>query len=420
VVPSEPTAATDRARLAGAFATVTARRPDLDAELLDLLQRVLVLDEPGELEAELAVRFQQLSAPVMAKGVEDTAFYRYARLVSGNEVGGDPGTFGRGPGPFHEHNATAAHRWPGTMLTLSTHDTKRSADLRARLNVLSEIPEAWMRAVRRWMAHNERHRHDGWPEPQSELVLYQTLVGAWPVAQDRVEGTMLKSAREAKLHTSWRDPDPHYEDALRRFVSAVLADDGFIELLEGFLAEHDLVHRGRITSLAQTALLLTSPGVPDLYQGDELWNLSLVDPDNRRPVDFELRRKLLGDLDASGPREALARTDEGGPKLWLAHRLLQHRRLRPGRYEGAAYEPLEARGPMADHLVAFSRGDLVVAVPRLVAGLAEGWRGTSLDLPGGAWAPVLADGSRALGGTVAIEDLFAAFPVAVLDREEGS
>jgi (1->4)-alpha-D-glucan 1-alpha-D-glucosylmutase len=229
---------------------------------------------------------------------------------------------------------------------------------------------------------------------------------------------MSKSASEAKLRTSWRNPEPAYEDALRAFVADVLADGAFVALLEGFLAEHDLVRRGRTTSLAQTTLLLTSPGVPDVYQGDELWDLSLVDPDNRRPVDFEERRKLLDDLSPADAGDAVARDDEGGPKLWLVARLLRHRRRRPERYATTTYEPLVAEGPMADHVLAFSRGDLVVAVPRLVAGVASsGWQDTTLTLPEGTWASVLDEGTDR-ADAVLVEDLLRDFPVAVLDRVE--
>ena len=414
VVPGEPTSATDRRRVATAVAGAAAAHPEMDGELLELLERILVLDERGEVEDELAVRFQQLSAPVMAKGVEDTAFYRDARFLAVNEVGGEPGLSGRGVEPFHAHNRRIAERWPHTMLTVSTHDTKRSADVRARLSVLSELPEAWTAAADGWRAQNERHRVDGWPDPVTELVLYQSLVGAWPIEPERVQATMQKSINEAKVHTSWREPNPAYQGAVQGFVDAVLADGSFTASLERFLADHDLVRLGRLTSLSQVALLLTSPGVPDLYQGDELWDLSLVDPDNRRPVDHDARRGLLDELSGAGPDAALAHLDDGGAKLWLIHRLLGHRRQQPQAYEGG-YEPLSALGEGAAHAVAFSRGDLVVVAPRLQAALARtGWGSTTLALPDGEWHSVLGDGRW--GGEVAVSDLLASFPVAVLAR----
>ena len=417
VVPGQPTSSIDRARVAAAIVAAGTLHPDLDAELLDLIQRILVLDEPGDLEAELAVRFQQLTAPVTAKGVEDTAFYRYVRLLARNEVGGDPASFGRGVQPFHEHNAAIAEAWPSTMLTVSTHDTKRSADVRARLSLLSELPDAWVEAARAWSAHNAAHRLHGCPDPQTELVLYQTLVGAWPISAERVEAAMVKSANEAKVHTSWTHPDAGYETALRAFIGAVLGDAGFVAALEGFLAEHDLVALGRLTSLAQTTLLLTSPGVPDIYQGDELWDLSLVDPDNRRPVDFEARVDLLGRVETDGAGLAMADPASGAPKLWLIHTLLQHRRRHPELYQEAAYAPLLAHGPAADRVVAFARGALIAVVPRLVVGLRAGWQGTTLDLPGGSWANVLT-GATGLAGCIDMDALLADAPVAVLERQD--
>ena len=418
VVAGEPTSTVDRERVAGAIARARGRRPDLDAELLDLIERILLLDEPGELEAELAVRFQQLTAPVTAKGAEDTAFYRYGRLLARNEVGGDPGSFGRGVQPFHEHNATIARRWPSTMLTVSTHDTKRSADVRARISLLSELPDAWADAVRSWIDHNAVHKCEGWPDTRVELVLYQTLVGAWPISPARVEAAMVKSANEAKVHTSWSHPDVAYAAALRTFIAAVLDDAGFVALLEGFLAEHDLVALGRSTSLAQTALLLTSPGVPDIYQGDEVWDLSLVDPDNRRPVNFDTRTALLDKVVIDGQEEAMARSEDGGPKLWLIHRLLQHRHRHPELYQEVAYAPLVGDGPEADRIVAFARDGLLVVVPRLLVGLRKGWQSTTLELPNGTWTNVLTD-EAGLAGRVEVEALLARVPVAVLQRDGG-
>jgi (1->4)-alpha-D-glucan 1-alpha-D-glucosylmutase len=387
--------------------------------------------------------------------VEDTAFYRYQPLVSLNEVGGDPGRFGAPVADFHQAMAGAARRWPEAMLTLSTHDTKRSGDVRARISVLSELPGEWERAVHRWATLNQGYKRDGWPDRNAEYLLYQTLVGSWPIEVGRASAFMLKAAKEAKVHTSWIDPDADYDDALSAFVAAVVADQGFVADLEAFLAEHRLVERGRANSLAQTALLLTCPGIPDLYQGTELWDLSLVDPDNRRPVDYQRRRLLLDSLTGAGPEQALARGDEGAPKLWLIHRVLGHRRRHPEAYgRSSGYEALRVHGHWARHAVAFARsGGLAVIIPRLLAdpdlGEPEGrgaawteergaqrratregvasraprrraadtaWPGTTVELPGGAWVDVLT-GDRVDGGSVSVAALLRRFPVAVLGRE---
>jgi (1->4)-alpha-D-glucan 1-alpha-D-glucosylmutase len=230
---------------------------------------------------------------------------------------------------------------------------------------------------------------------------------------------MLKAAKEAKVHTSWIDPDADYDDALSAFVTAVVGNQGFVADLEGFLAEHRLVERGRANSLAQTALLLTCPGVPDLYQGTELWDLSLVDPDNRRPVDYQRRRLLLDSLTGAGPEQALARGDEGGPKLWLIHRVLGHRRRHPEAYgRSSGYEPLRVHGHWARHAVAFARtGGLAVIIPRLLAGPDQAWPGTTVELPGGPWTDVLS-GDRVDGGSVSVAALLRRFPVAVLGRDD--
>jgi (1->4)-alpha-D-glucan 1-alpha-D-glucosylmutase len=415
--PGRPATAADRAHVAAAMAALRRRRPDIDAELAGFMGDLLVGDIPGDAEAAFAVRFAQVSAPVMAKGVEDTAFYRYVPLVSLNEVGGDPGHFGRPVEEFHRAMATAALQWPEAMLTLSTHDTKRSADVRARLNLLSELHESWELALDGWARHNGRYKQNGLPDSNAEYLLYQTLVGAWPIEEGRAAAYMAKAAKEAKVHTSWTEPDAGYDAALEGFVAAILADQGFVADLEAFLAEHKVVELGRINSLAQTALLLTCPGVPDLYQGTEVWDLSLVDPDNRRPVDYETRRELLDSLADAGPEAALDRADEGGPKLWLIHRLLQHRRRHPLAYgTGSGYEPLRAEGPGARRALAFARtGGLAVVVPRLVTGIGD-WAGTTVALPAGSWTDVLT-GELVDGGEVSVAALLRRFPVAVLGRE---
>jgi (1->4)-alpha-D-glucan 1-alpha-D-glucosylmutase len=412
-----PATVADQVQVTAAVAAARQRRPELDAELLQFIGDLITGRLPGPEEASFAVRFAQVSAPVMAKGVEDTAFYRYQPLISLNEVGSDPGRFGSAPPDFHRAMAQAARHWPEAMLTLSSHDTKRSGDVRARISVLSELPEAWERAVARWADHNSVHKRDRWPDRNTEYLLYQTLVGAWPVEPGRAGAFMQKAAKEAKVHTSWIDPNAGYDDALSAFVTAVLADQGFVADLLVFLGEHRIVERGRVNSLAQTALMLTCPGVPDLYQGTEVWDLSLVDPDNRRPVDYDRRRALLDSLARAGPEDALARADEGGPKLWLVHRVLDHRRRHPGAYgPGSGYEPLTVTGPRSSNLVAFTRSNgLAVLVPRLVPDPAEGWSGTAVQLPRGTWADVLT-GSTVDGGEVPVAGLLRRFPVAVLGR----
>jgi (1->4)-alpha-D-glucan 1-alpha-D-glucosylmutase len=416
--PGRPVTAADRAHAATAVARVGQRRPDIDAELLDFIGALLTGGYPGPAEAGFAVHFAQVSSAVMAKGTEDTAFYRYQPLISLNEVGGDPGRFGAPVADFHDAMARAARHWPEAMLTLSTHDTKRSGDVRARISLLSELPRDWERAITRWSHLGERHHRGGWPDRGAEYLLYQTLVGAWPIETARAGAFMAKATREAKVHTSWTDPCAEYDDALSAFVAAMLADPDFVADLTAFLAEHRLVELGRVSSLAQTTLLLTCPGVPDLYQGTEIWDLSLVDPDNRRPVDYTARRRLLEALAGSGPEDALARGDEGGPKLWLINRVLRHRRRFPGGYApDSGYQPLRVTGARAAHAVAFTRsGGLAVVVPRLVTGLAGGWADTAVTLPGGPWTDVLT-GGRLEGGEVSVAALGRRFPVAVLARE---
>lgn len=402
-----------------AFGRTREHRPDLPADLFDFFRDLLLLrtgGEPGGPEEELVLRFQQLTGPAMAKGVEDTAFYNFHRLAALNEVGGDPGRFGIPLAEFHQACAATQERWPRTMTATSTHDTKRSEDVRARLFLLSEIPERWGEAVRRWTELAERHRTDGLPDRNAEYLLWQTLVGAWPIDVDRAAAYMEKAVREAKAATAWTRTDEAYEEALRRFVGGVLADPEITADLEAFV--EPLVAPGRMSSLSLTLLRLTCPGIPDTYQGSELWDLSLVDPDNRRPVDYELRRRLLNELKQGlSPEEILARMDEGLPKLWLLRQGLHLRRRRPEAFgpEGG-YLQLPVRGPRAEHAVAFTRGGAVAAIaPRLVLRLGGDWGATVVDLPEGRWRNVLT-AEEVAGGESRLGRLLERYPVALLER----
>ena len=423
--PGRAVAQPDAGHVAAAVAGALHRRPGLDAELAGFIGELLTGVHPGGSEADFMLHFAQVSTPVMAKGVEDTAFYRYLVLASLCEVGGDPGRFGRPVEDFHQAMSAAARWQPESMLTLATHDTKRSGDVRARLSLLAELPQAWQQAAWRWAQRNQRYKRDGFPDRNAEYLLYQTLVGAWPIEAARATEFMAKAVREAKVRTSWTDPDPGYDEAVSAFVAAVLGDRAFVADLESFLAEHRLVERGRVSSLAQVTLLLTCPGIPDLYQGTEVWDLSLVDPDNRRPVDYAARGRLLDALAGAGPEAALARTDEGGPKLWLIHRMLGHRQRCPEAYDpGSGYQALPVSGARAEHVVAFTRTGgqpqptgLVVVVPRLLARLgSRTWDDTTVAVPGGDWISVL-DGERVRGGRVSVATLLRRFPVAVLGRD---
>ena len=409
-----------------AVAEAMERRSDLAPDLFCFLRDLLLLRVRGSappglaapvdtVEGELVARFQQTTGPVMAKGVEDTAFYTYLRLISLNEVGGDPGRFGLSVHEFHLSCQEAQGRWPHGLVALSTHDTKRGEDARARIALLSEVPDRWAEAVRRWSAWNDRHRQGpDRPDRNAEYLLYQTLVGAWPLEVERAVAYMEKAAKEAKDRTSWIDPDPEYDQALRAFVEAVVADDRFSADLARFV--EPLLKPGWVTSLAQTLLTFTAPGVPDLYQGCELWNLSLVDPDNRRPVDYELRRRLLAELDGLKAEEAWQRAEEGLPKLLVTQRSLHVRRRRPELFDSrGSYEPLVPRGVRASHVVGFVRGGQVATVvPRLVIGLGDRWGDTTVRLRPGRWQNLLTE-EEVEGGEVRIDDLFGRFPVALLE-----
>jgi (1->4)-alpha-D-glucan 1-alpha-D-glucosylmutase len=406
----------DECQISAAIEAAKAYRPDLDARLFDFLREILALRTGGKLGGELALRFQQISAAVTAKGVEDTAFYSFNRMLALNEVGGDPDCFGITVAEFLAWCARTHRQSPRTMLATSTHDTKRSEDVRARLFLLSEESERWSRAVIEWAAINERHRSGEMPDRNFEYHLYQSMVGAWPIEKSRMLAYAEKAAREAKVHTSWTDPVPQYEDAVRKFIAAIYDDYDFVESLNHFVAS--LIRPGRINSLAQTLVKLTAPGVPDFYQGSELWNLALVDPDNRRPQDFDLRHRMLADIRNATVEQVMKRFDEGMPKLWLIRNGLALRKRHPEWFgPQAGIEPLEVRGSRRDHVVAFIRGESVATiVPRLVAKLADDWSDTEIELPRGQWANHLT-GERLRGGRIKLAELMHRFPVALLARE---
>lgn len=458
----------DRRHVEWACSLAKKRASRADTSVYDFVREVL-LGTAGEgknpaYRAEIldfAMRFQQFTSPVMAKGMEDTAFYRYYPLASLNEVGGDPRRFGVSVSAFHHLNQERVRRTPHGMLATSTHDTKRSEEVRARLNVLSEIPSRWHQQVSTW--HRLNRARLGFvegiavPSPKDEYLLYQTLVGMWPdtpvdaAASEaliaRVTAYMTKAVREAKEFSSWVTPNAEYEAHLSRFVEAVLGwETGarFRQALEPFAA--DIAHFGRINALAQTLLKLTAPGVPDIYQGTELWALDVVDPDNRRPVDYGRRKAVLRQLregEAAQGAGALCKSlletaADGAVKLYVIWKTLQVRRELAAVFDHGAYVPLTVEGAQNAHGVAFARTQshapaLVVVVPRLSCTLLNGrlgwpcggeaWLDTHISVPGlpQAWHNVFT------GETVTsrrpdvegaprmyLRDILATFPVALL------
>ena len=393
-------------------------RPEIDDDLLGFLRDLLTLKIEGEAEASLVARFQQNTGPVMAKGLEDTVFYNYNRLVALNEVGGDPGHFGISPRQFHADCQAMVGRWGESMTTTTTHDTKRSEDVRARIALLSEIPTEWAAAVNRWAEMNAQYRTREYPDRNAEYLLYQILVGAWPINAARANEYMAKACSEAKAHTSWTEANEPYVEAVKKFVEGILADDQFVADLEKFVAP--LVEPGRVNSLTQALIKLTAPGVPDTYQGTELWDLSLVDPDNRREVDYTIRRKFLKELAAGMTPEAItARSDEGLTKMHVTRQALHLRKARRQAFgKEGTYTPLRGRGAKADHVVAFDRNHEVVTVAvRLPITRGDEWGDTSIFLPEGTWTNTLTD-ETVPGGTVRLADLLKRFPVALLSRDE--
>ncbi|QHS51904.1 malto-oligosyltrehalose synthase [Edaphobacter sp. 12200R-103] len=416
----------DREHIAAATECAKMRRQDIDGGLFDFMRDVLTLEVKGRRESEFVLRFQQFTGPVMAKGVEDTVFYCYNRMVGMNEVGGSPQGSGLSGQDVHAYCEKMQATHPCTMTALATHDTKRSGDVRARLAVLTEMAPRFGTAIYRWSRMNAAFRKKmasgPMPDANTEYLYYQTLIGAWPLPVDRAQAYMMKAVREAKLQTSWVANNKEFEDALMEFIAKTLEHPPFLKDLEQFV---DRVREpGRINSLAQTLIKCTAPGVPDLYQGTEVWDLSLVDPDNRRPVDYEFRRQMLEEIrQLSGPgigSAVMSRYDDGMPKMWVIYSALQLRRQHPEWFgTEAAYTPLAAEGSRAEHVLGYLRGSTVATVaPRWITKLGGAWRDTSLLLPDGIWKNRLT-GMQLHGGRVPLKTLLRDFPVALLVREDG-
>lgn len=418
VQPGQPVSAEDRQQIHAAVVTASHANASLDTELLEFMEKLLLLEVGGTLEEEFAQRFQQLTGPAMAKGLEDTAFYRYNRLIALNEVGGEPGNWGCSVEQFHQWCAEALRERPLSLLATSTHDSKRSEDVRARLLVLSEMPQRWIDAVVRWRHHNTRLRGTR-VDANAEYLYYQNLVGAWPISVERMAAFMKKAVRECKEHTEWTRVDSDYEAEIEHFVAGTMADPIFIGEVERLVEAIRLP--GRLNSLAQTLIKLTAPGVPDIYQGCELWDHSLVDPDNRRPVNFAMRQQLLTALEGLDPAAIMKRMEEGVPKLWLIHSVLQLRQQRPALFDAtAAYEPLNAEGKHANHVIAYVRGGGAITIaPRLTATRGDIEWDAQLPLPAGRWFNCLEPG-RTFTGTLELKDLLQTVPLALLVKDDKS
>ncbi len=450
----------DRKIILGAIKKARTRNPELSPALFAFVRDTLLLEGPGtdpsafQAARRFAGKFQQVTAPVTAKGVEDTAFYIYNRLLSLNEVGGAPDRFGISPALLHNYFAERQANWPWTLSATSTHDTKRSEDVRARLDVLSELPDDWRQAVEGWSELNAVHKvtidEEAVPDANEEYAFYQTVLGAWPLepvgAEEykafvgRVQEYLTKALHEAKVHSSWINPDAAYDEAVSQFAARVLdpaASAAFHAACRPL--RQRLCHYGLLNGLGQVLLKLTAPGVPDLYQGSELWDFSLVDPDNRRPVDYALRRRLLAELRerAAGPqlagliRELLERKEDGRVKLYVTTRGLHCRRDHPGLFTKGDYLPLGVSGSAQAHALAFARKyegtTAVVVVPRLLTtlcpdppGLPLGkvWGDTRLTLPDGmagrTWRNAFTgEMLQSTDGTLALAEVLATFPVAL-------
>ncbi|MEO6872029.1 MAG: malto-oligosyltrehalose synthase, partial [Chthoniobacterales bacterium] len=415
ITPAGKVSDADRTVIQRAVAAAKRRNPAIEESVFNFLRDILLFRFPENLDekqraehAHFVLKFQQVTGPIMAKGLEDTAFYIYNRLVALNEVGGEPERFGLSAEGFHQRNAERQTQWPATMLSTSTHDTKRSEDVRARMAAISEIAQTWRRSLGKWRTVNRRAKRriddaDA-PDGNEEYLLYQTLLGSWPLEPwrelsddarreyvGRIQQYMAKAMKEAKVNTSWVQPNEEWDSAVAEFVERILSPAPQNKFLDSFLPVAEEVARiGAINALSQVLLKLTSPGVPDFYQGNEVWDFSLVDPDNRRPVDYEKRRGMLESLGEAAPEDLLGNWADGRIKLFLTQRLLVFRRENPELFLRGSYEPLAVSGTFAESCIAFARRweekQIIVLAPRLVARvgvppIGELWKETAVQLP---------------------------------------
>ena len=415
LAPGQPVSDQDRHVIERAIAAAKRRNPAMEESIFNFLRDILLFRFPENLDVQareehmhFVLKFQQFTGPIMAKGLEDTAFYIYNRLAALNEVGGEPQQFGLSVDAFHERNLDRHRNWPATLLATSTHDTKRSEDVRARMVAISEIPELWRRSLQRWRAANRRWKKDvnesEAPDANEEYLLYQTLLGTWPVAAngapvenvgteyvERIQAYMTKALNEAKLNTSWIQPNEEWLTANRDFVAKVLEPGPRNKFLPTFLpVVEEIARLGAINSLAQTLLKLTSPGVPDIYQGNEVWEYSLVDPDNRHPVDYKLRAEMLSCLLSKTPEELIQNWPDSRIKMFLTQRALHFRNEHIDLFRSGNYLPLRATGSFADCCVSFARqldrDWAIVIVPRLSSRIGfpptgDRWKDTAIELP---------------------------------------
>jgi (1->4)-alpha-D-glucan 1-alpha-D-glucosylmutase len=438
LAPGQPVSEEDRQIVERAISAAKRRNPAIDESIFNYLRDVLLLRFQPNLDAggraahtHFVLKFQQTTGPVMAKGLEDTVFYIYNRLTALNEVGGEPQQFGLSIEAFHERNLDRQRNWPATLLATSTHDTKRSEDVRARILAISELPELWRSSLQRWRAANRRWKRTindlEAPDANEEYLLYQTLLGTWPMQAngepkaaatpdyiERIQAYMAKALHEAKINTSWIQANEEWDAAMRDFVAKILDPSPRNKFLPIFLpVAQEIARLGAINSLTQTLLKLTSSGVPDIYQGNEIWDYSLVDPDNRRPVDYNRRREMLEALSTVTPGELMQSWPDGRIKLFLTQRVLQLRHEHADLFQRSEYLPLKVSGTFAECCVSFvrRRADkwIVVIAPRLSSRVGfppvgEPWKDTAIEFP------------RTLSLAQA-HDLFTCQPLPVRDRE---